>query len=646
MPDDLATVVQTPLGPDTLIFTHLIGRDEISTCFSYTVGFISTDIGVDPLKMLGKVVSIQGEAGDPKRHFSGIVSRFWQARVEDRVAYYECIVNPWLWFLGNTTDCRIFQNKNAVEIVEAIFSKYSIAKFEKRLQGSYPTRDYCVQYDESDLTFVQRLLEDEGILYFFEHEEGEHTLILTDAMKKLKPSPGYETVPFQQGGDGTRRDVEYIFEWSPAGAVMPGAYVHTDYDFKKPGADLMAQSSQPFSHSEASGEHYHQPGAHLDVGRGDTVAAIRREELQAGHLRTRARGSVRGLISGCTFKLAEHPRDDQNAEYLVVKAEYRLFDPRHRAGVNAEGDNFEIVLEVAPTTVTYRPPRISRRPVMRGPQTATVVGPSGEEIFTDEYARVKVQFHWDREGKKDQNSSCFVRVSQTWAGSGFGFIQIPRIGQEVIVDFIEGDPDRPIITGRIYNASQMPPFGLPGNATQSGWKSNSSLGGGGYNEMMFEDKAGSELVNFQAQKDHKLLVKNDREKLVQHDQKDRIDHDAKHSVGHDLDEDVGNNKTVKVGVDQTTNIGSNDTETVGVNRSLTVGANETISIGSNSTETIGVSHTQTVGACRRSRSGAARVDSVGAAETRTVGAAQSNTIGASRSVTVGASAEPRHRRGR
>ncbi|RVC41610.1 type VI secretion system tip protein VgrG, partial [Mesorhizobium sp. M4B.F.Ca.ET.088.02.2.1] len=239
---------------------------------------------------------------------------------------------------------------------------------------------------------------------------------------------------------------------------------------------------------------------------------------------------------------------------------------------------FRIVLGLAPTKLPYRPPRITPRPIMRGPQTATVVGPSGEEIFTDKYARVKVQFHWDRLGKKDENSSCFVRVSQTWAGSGWGFIQIPRIGQEVIIDFIEGDPDLPIITGRVYNASQMPPYGLPGNATQSGWKSNSSKGGGGYNELMFEDKAGSELVNFQAQKDHNLLIKHDRTKLVQHDQSDRIDHDAKHSVGHNLDEDVGNNKTVKIGVDQTTDIGNNDTETVGANRSLTVMANETIHV--------------------------------------------------------------------
>jgi type VI secretion system secreted protein VgrG len=635
MPDDRAAVVQTPVGADTLTFTHLIGRDEVSRCFAYTIGFVGTNADIDPLKMLGGSVSIEGEA-DPKRWFSGIISEFRLTRIEDRLAHYEAVARPWLWFLGNTTDCRIFQNMSVVEIVEEIFSKYGSAKFEKRLQGSYSPREYCVQYDETDLDFVQRLLEHEGIMYFFEHDEGEHKLIVTDAMSKLKPAPGYATVPYHFEGRAARRDVEYITEWIPGSSVKPGAYAHTDYDFKKPGADLMAKSSQAFSHKEAAGEHYRQPGAHLEVGRGDTIAAIRREEIQAAHQRIAAVGTVRGLFSGCTFKLEDFPREDQNQEYLVISAEYRLFDPGYRSGIDTEGENFQVVLGLAPTTLPYRPPRITPRPIMRGPQTATVVGPSGEEIFTDEYARVKVQFHWDRLGKKDQDSSCFVRVSQTWAGSGWGFIQIPRIGQEVIVDFIEGDPDLPIITGRIYNASQMPPYGLPSSATQSGWKSNSSLGGGGYNELMFEDKAGSELVNFQAQKDHNLLVKNDRTKLVQHDQSDRIDNDAKHSVGHNLDEDVGNNKTVKVGVDQTTDIGNNDTETVGVNRSLTVGSNETINIGSNSTETIGQNHTQTVALLQTITVGAARIDSVGAAETRTVGAIQSNTIGASRSVSVGA----------
>lgn len=630
-----ATTVTTPLGgADVLTFTHLHGRDEISRCFSYTVGFVSGNAEVDPLKMLGGPVSIEGES-EPKRWFSGLISAFRLTRIEDRRAYYEATVRPWLWFLGNTCDCRIFQNMSVVEIVEDIFSKYPTAKFEKRLQGSYPAREYCVQYDESDLDFVQRLMEHEGIFYFFEHGEGEHKLILADAMSKLKPAPKYETVLYNVEGEATRRDREYINEWIPGSAVMPGAYAHTDYDFEKPGADLMAKSDQAFSHSQAAGENYRHPGTHLDVGRGDALAVIRREEIQAPHRTISAAGTVRGLFSGCTFKLDNFPRDDQNQEYLVLSAEYRLLDPGFATNIDTDGDTFKIVLGLAPTAVPYRPARATPRPVMRGPQTATVVGPSGEEIFTDKYARVKVQFHWDRKGKKDQNSSCFVRVSQTWAGSGWGFIQIPRIGQEVIVDFIEGDPDRPIITGRVYNASQMPPYGLPGEATKSGWKSNSSKGGGGYNELMFEDKAGSELVNFQAQKDHNLLIKHDRTKLVQHDQHDRIDNNATHSVGVNLDEDVGNNKTVKIGVNQTTDIGSNDTETVGANRSLTVMANETIHVVANSTENIDANHSQTVGIVQTITVGAARIDTVGAAETRTVGAAQMNTIGGARSVTVG-----------
>ncbi|TAN08182.1 MAG: type VI secretion system tip protein VgrG, partial [Rhizobiaceae bacterium] len=621
---------------EELIFTGLTGRDEISRCFAYTVSFVSKDPDIDPLSMLGGSLSIEGEAKDPRRWFSGIVSEFRLTRIEGRITYYEAVLRPWLWLLSNTTDCRIFQHMSVIEIAEAIFSKYGTAKFEKRLQGTYLPREYCVQYDESDLDFVQRLLEHEGIIYFFEHGDGEHRLILADAMNKLKPAPGYEAVPYHFEGEATRRDVEYITGWVPSTSVRPGAYTHTDFDFTKPGANLMAKSSRAFSHKEATGENYRQPGAHLDTGRGDAVASLRREELQAPHLRIAAEGTVRGLFPGCTFSLEGFPRGDQNREYLVIAAQFTLYDPEYRSGVEDGGETFRVVLELAPTNIPFRPPRITPRPVMRGPQTATVVGPAGEEIFTDKYARVKVQFHWDRLGKKDQNSSCFVRVSQGWAGGNWGFIQIPRIGQEVIVDFVEGDPDRPIITGRFYNGAQMPPYELPANATQSGIKSNSSKGGGGWNEFRFEDKAGSEEVYFQAQKDHNLLIKNDRAKHVQHDQSDRIDHDAKHSVGHDLDEDVGNDKTVKVGVDQTTAIGSNDTETVGANRSLTVGSNETISIGANSTETIGSNHSQTVAIVQAVKVGAARIDTVGASETRSVGGPQTNTIGAARSVTVGA----------
>lgn len=635
MPKDLTAVLRTPLPEDALTFTHLEGRDEVSRCFAFTVGFASPDLDIDPLKLLGGPISVEGESGTPKRWFSGLVSEFRLTRIEGGVAQYEAVLSPWLWFLGLTTDCQIFQGLSVVEIAEKVFGKYPKAKFDKRLQGSYAAREYCVQYDESDLDFVQRLFEEEGIFYFFEYADGEHTLVLTDAMGKLKAAEGYETVPYNFEGPGSRRDVEYITEWRPRSAVRSGAYAHTDYDFEKPSADLMAQSALAFAHDQAEGEQYRHPGAHLELGRGDAIAAIRREEIQAAHQRVEAAGTVRGLASGCTFKLEDFPREDQNDEYLVLRADYRLVDPGYRSGVANEGESFAVRLELAPTSLPYRPPRTTPRRVMRGPQTATVVGPGGEEIFTDEYARVKVQFHWDRLGGRDENSSCFVRVSQTWAGAGWGFIQIPRIGQEVVVDFIEGDPDKPLITGRIYNAAQMPPYGLPGSATQSGWKSNSSPGGGGWNELRFEDKAGAEQVYFQAQKDHQLLIKNDRAKLVQHDEAHRIDNNATHSVGVNLDEDVGNNKTTKVGVDRSVDIGSNDTETVGVNRSLTVGADETIAIGANSSETIGANHSQTVGVVQTITVGAARIDTVGAAETRSVGAAQINTIGAIRQVSVG-----------
>jgi type VI secretion system secreted protein VgrG len=635
MSEDRATYVQTPLPTEALTFTQLNGEEAISRCFSYTVGFASRDFAVDPLKMLGSHVSILAEAGPPARWFDGIVAAFQLVRFDEAIAEYEAVLRPWLWFLSHTVDCRIFQRMSVPEIIEEVFSKHSDANYDMRLQSTYDPREYCVQYAESDLDFVQRLMEHEGIFYYFEYADGAHTLVLVDAVGALKPADGCETVSFHREAQAARRDREYLSSWAPRSSVRPGTFTHIDYDFRKPGANLMTQSRAPLGHARAEGECYGDPGSYTEVDRGEALAAIRREQLQAGHVRVAAAGNVRGLAAGRSFRLEGFPREDQNVAHFVVSARYGLIDPSYRSGVGRAEEDYRVTLELAPSELPFRPPMVTRRPVMRGPQTATVVGPSGEEIFTDEYARVKVQFHWDRLGGRDEESSCFVRVSQSWAGAGWGFIQIPRIGQEVVVDFIEGDPDRPIITGRVYNAAEMPPYGLPGSATQSGWKSNSSPGGGGYNELMFEDKAGEELVNFQAQKDHALLVKNDRSKLVQHDQSDRIDNNARHSVGVDLDEDVGNNKTTAVGVDRTVTIGSNDSEMVGVNRSLRVGADETIAIGANSTETIGANHSQTVTLVQTVTVGAARVDTVGAAETRTVGAAQINSIGGVRQVTVG-----------
>ncbi len=633
MADDRAIVATTPLGAE-LLFAFMTGTEEISTCFDFDVGLASLLATISADKMLGQPITIKVGTGGEPRFFNGLVSEFQFLRIADGYAHYQVKIRPWLWFLSLRTDCRIFQNLSVVEIVEQVFSAHG-GKVEKRLQGSYDPRDYCVQFDESDLDFVQRLLEHEGIFYFFEHEDGAHTLILTDTNSKLKPVSGYESVMFQVDSGVGARARDFINDWKPKASVLPGSYSHTDYDFEKPSADLMAKSEQPLKGELAKGEQYHHPGAHLDVSRGDKVATIRREEIQAPQVRIKAAGNARGLGPGCTFKLEDFPREVENDEFIVLSAEYGLWDPQYRTGMERKGDGYEVKLIVAPKAIAYRPDRKTRRPIMRGPQTAVVVGPAGQEIFTDKYARVKVQFHWDRLGKRDQNTTCFVRVSSVWAGAGWGFIQIPRIGQEVIVDFIEGDPDKPIITGRVYNASQMPPYALPANATQSGWKSNSSLGGGGFNELRFEDKKGSEEVYFQAEKDHNELVKNDEGRLIQHDMQERVDNNSNQSIGVNRTEDVGNDKTTKVGHDRSVSIGNNDTETVGVDRSLTVGSNETISVGSNSTETIAIAHTQTVGAAQAITVGASRADTVGASEVRTVGVNQTQTVGSNRAVTVG-----------
>lgn len=635
MPQDREISVSVPAFGDDVRFAQLEGEDEISQPFRFDLLLSSdkTDLAAESVLGTGLTVTVTGE---PKRHFHGIVAAFGLAELRDDQAIYRVTVVPWLWLLSLHTDNRIFQNLSVVEIVKKVFSAYPDAAFEMRLRKSYPPREYCVQYGESDLNFVQRLLEHEGIFYLFEHEDGAHRMILVDGNAALKPVPGDGKLPYEGDNRISFREGDFITGWRPLAHVRPGAFTQTDYDFEKPSADLMTKAVAPIGHKADRAEHYHYPGTYVDLGRGDRLTAIRLEEQQAPHIRIEATGTARTLWSGRTFGLELFPREAENDDYLVLRTAYRLWDDQYRSGQERADLGFEVSVTLAPARIAYRPERRTPRPVMRGPQTAQVVGPAGEEIFTDKYARVKVQFHWDREGRRDENTTCFIRVSQTWAGAGWGFIQIPRIGQEVIVDFLEGDPDQPIITGRVYNAAQMPPYGLPGNATQSGWKSNSSPGGGGWNELRFEDKAGSEEVYFQAEKDHNELVKNNESRTIGNDFAEDVGHDAQQSVGNDRTESVGRDKSTSVGQNRTVQIGVNDTESVGADRSLTVGANETISIGSNSTETIGANHTQTVAIAQAVTVGAARVDTVGASETRSVGAAQTNTIGASRSVTVGA----------
>lgn len=629
--------VTTPLGADALLFSRMTGYDEIGGCFVFNVDLVSEDIDIAAADLLGQGITLRISHEDAEPVFlHGLVDRLSMTEVSGKWAGYRAQLRPWLWFLSKSTDNRIFQNLSIVEIIEEVFGAYSAAKFENRLQGTYDPIPYCVQYGESDLDFLMRWMEHEGIFTFFEFDDGAHTLILVDTLSALEPASGQEEIAFAPDLRPSYDNRNFITQWTWDAQVTTGEFTHTDYDFTKPAADLMGKSVNAGGHDLGDLEDYHYPGTYTALDRGDALALVRMQALKSPFTRASAQATVRGIHSGHLFKLTGFWREAENAEYAILRTDYELWDGQYSAHESEVDEGFQIQLSLTPTIEEYRPPRRTPKPVMRGPQTAVVVGPAGEEIFTDEYARVKVQFHWDRLGASDENSSCFVRVSSVWAGSGYGFIQIPRIGQEVIVDFLEGDPDQPIITGRVYNAAQMPPYGLPGNATQSGWKSDSSLGGGGFNELRFEDKAGSEEVYFQAQKDHNELVKNDETRLIQHDFSERVDNNATQSIGVDRAEDVGNNKTTDIGVDRTVTIGSNDTESVGSNRSLSVGADETIDIGANSSESIGANHTQTVGANQSITVTVARSDNVGGAESRVVGAAQSQAVGAARTVTVGA----------
>lgn len=628
----------------TLDFARLTGLEEVSTPFRYELEMVHTDPqgAADALKVLGSELEIRvkvdtGRAGDVKTQvFHGLIDEFAVVGFSDHEIRYSAVVRPWLWLLSKSTDNKVFQNKSVIDIVEEVFGEYPQAKFESRLSGSYEPREYCVQYGETDLDFVQRLLEDEGIFYFFEHEEGQHSLILVDETAALKTHPDYETVQYQTGRGAGARHVEAIRSWERRARSLSGTYAHTDYDFEKPAADLAALSNQPKGHDGDGGELYAYPGRYIEHARGDTLAQIRVHEAQALFQTVEARADTVGLKPGAKFSLTDHPLDAEDGDYAVLSAEYAIANGQFDQDAGTPGRTFGLRLTLIPAGASFRPARITPKPVMKGPQTAVVVGPSGEEIYTDQYSRVKIQFHWDRLGKKDEESSCFVRVSSVWAGSGWGFIQIPRIGQEVIVDFLEGDPDQPIITGRVYNAAQMPPYELPANATQSGWKSNSSPGGGGWNELRFEDKKGEEEVYFQAEKDHNELVKNNETRTIGNDWVEDVGHDATQTVGNDRTELVVNNKSTTVEQNREVTIGVDDTESVGNNRSLSVGVNETISVGANSDETIGANHSQTVGSNQTLSVGSARVRTVGAAETVTIGAAQAIVVGGARHLTIGA----------
>jgi type VI secretion system secreted protein VgrG len=582
--------VETPLGPDKVLLRSFVGREAVSEPFRFELDLLSEDHLIDFAGIIGAGVSFRVLQADGLSHrwFHGHVSRFSQLPREGRFSVYRAEVVPWLWFLTRTYDCKIFQQKTVPDIVAEVFATFGFADHEFRLSRSYRTWDYCVQYRETAFNFVSRLLEQEGIYYYFRHEHGRHTLILGDAPPAHDPCAAFVRYRHAEDGSADAGEVGSINAWAVTREFRPGRWALNDFNFTMPRANLLVQSESIVNTPGADRyEVYDHPGEYENRGEGDAYVRTRMEEEEAGHLVVRGRGFARTLAAGHRFQLVDHDRPDQNTMHTLLEVVHVAEEGGTYTGTESVPRPYENRFVCIPHTTPFRPARTTPKPMIQGGQTALVVGPAGEEIWTDSYGRVKVHFWWDRYGKRDGNDSCWIRVSQLWAGKGWGAMWIPRIGQEVIVEHLEGDPDRPIIVGRVYNDSQVVPYPLPAEQTKSTIKSNSSKGGDGFNEIRFEDKAGAEQIFVHGQKDQDIRIRNDRREwignnrhlIVVHDKRELVGGDKHIRVVGEQQESIDRSLTQPVGDSLDLSVGSDRTESVGSGYDLGVGSDLTVSVG-------------------------------------------------------------------
>jgi type VI secretion system secreted protein VgrG len=522
--------IDTPLGVDELLLQRFNGEEGVSKLFHFDLTMHSENRSIQFDSIVGKKATVTVFLPDgSKRHINGIINSFSQGGSSPLeggttptifTSYYATLV-PWLWTLTRTSDCRIFQNMSAPDIIAKVFKEHGFSDFAIRLYGAFEPREYCVQYRETDFNFVSRLMEEEGIFYFFEHSQDKHILVLANRPKEFKPSPLHPDVSYKSV-IGEKRERDVISEWSLSQEVRPDQYTLKDFNFQQPTLDL---TSTVKGKDERKLEIYDYPGEYREKGQGERLVGLRMEEEQAPLIVISGSGTCVGFTPGYRFDLRDHYRRDFNKSYVLTSVYHEAVQGgAYRSSSDGAGAEFHYAnhFQCVPHPTAFRPPRVTPAPVVHGSQTAIVVGPAGEEIYVDKYSRVKAQFHWDREGKRNENSSCWIRVSQNWAGKRWGAIFIPRIGQEVIVDFLEGDPDQPIITGRVYNGDSMPPYELPGKMVVSGVKTDTHKGQG-YNELSMDDTAGNEQITIHAQYDMGTTVEHDDTQTVHNDRTITVD---------------------------------------------------------------------------------------------------------------------------
>jgi type VI secretion system secreted protein VgrG len=626
--------IDTVLGQDHVLLVSVRGRDSLSSYFSYDLELASTDAAIKPDGLLGTAATIWlTDGAGLSMPVNGIISRFAMVRrAAHELTIYRVRLVPALWLLTRTSDCRIFQDKSVPQIVDAVLGDYGINHKAWRLNGDHQKHDYCVQYRETAYDFICRLLEEEGIFFYFLHDDHKHTVVFTDNSRGLTKCSTTRIVASPDVGA-----LGGIWEWESTYQVRSGQWALNDYNFETPSTRLNAEkktinpvlAKQPL-------EMFDYPGRYQATGPGGTVAKLRIEYEESAYQEIVGEGACIGFAAGMYFTIANAQGQDVGKEFALRSVEHTA-DDWSLVTQDAKPASYSNRFRCAPRSVPYRPEMKTSAPRIHGTQTAVVTGPAGSEIYTDKYGRIKVQFYWDRQGKKDEHSSCWVRVAQSWAGRNFGTWFLPRIGQEVVVTFLEGDPDRPLVVGSVYNAEQMVPFGLPANKTQSGLRTRSSLGGtaANCNEFRFEDKKGSEMVTLHAEKDLATEVEHDASHWVGHDETTTVDHDRTEHVKHDETITIDNNRAETVHGNETITVDKNRTETVHQNETVTIDRNRTHTVGLNEALTVGVARVHTVGTTEAITVGAARTVTVGDTQAISVGSDQSVSVGGSESVSVG-----------
>ncbi|WP_207000317.1 type VI secretion system Vgr family protein [Trinickia mobilis] len=606
-PNRHVSVNCAPVGHD-LLFLRLVGAEELGRLSEFHVDLLSTRNDIKPGDLLGQDVSVAVTlpAGN-ERQINGIVTAFRMTapgdKSRDRMARYEAIVRPRLWLLTRASHSRFFYQKSVPDIVMSVLQDYSI-DVSNKCSASYPSFEHCAQYRETDFDFISRLMEHEGIYYYFEHKSGKHTLVLTDSGDVHVPIDHYGSIPYDAWYQPSN-EKECVYQWTSGAELQTGKYEVNDYDFEKPSSSnqqgLLSRAARPQVYDVPVYTMQEHLSGHLESTDGDRYARVGVEIRAARNDSIFGRSSARGIWPGGLFKLTGHPCEGQNHDYLVVSTRYEINSDTYVSTLadHAALPFFDCSFTVLRKENHYRSERITPRPAVGGLQTAVVVGHDGEEILTDKYGRIKVQFHWEQfsppGNESERLARCWVRVSQNWSGKRWGTFFVPRVGQEVLVEFIEGDPDRPLITGCVYNANTMPPYTLPANAALSTLRSNSTTGGDGFNELRFNDSKGDEQLFFHAEKDHETWIKNDMLANVGNDRHLKVTANEYMAVSGTRHDSVQGDQNAQVGGTASLTVGQKVQEKVGTDYAVDAGMNVHIKAGMNIVIEAGMSITLKAG---------------------------------------------------